>query len=84
MIGCGETPSGGAHRQRTKCRSLTPSPYDYTAWGEPIRRNGLALDGRWFGAIPETVVAFDGRRPEALIPTIHDVIENDRFRAYGD
>jgi hypothetical protein len=28
--------------------------YDYTAWGEPIRTNGFAPDGRWFGAVPET------------------------------
>ena len=34
--------------------------YDYTAWGEPIRTNGFAPDGRWFGAVPETVVAIDG------------------------
>jgi hypothetical protein len=26
------------------------SRYDYTAWGEPIRTNGFAPDGRWFGA----------------------------------
>src|SRR6201992_3645116 len=60
------------------------SRYDYTAWGEPIRSNGFAADGRWFGAIPETVVAVDGDRAEALIPTIRDVIENYKFRAYGD
>jgi hypothetical protein len=30
------------------------SPYDYTAWGEPIRVDGFAADGRWFGALPET------------------------------
>jgi hypothetical protein len=60
------------------------SRYDCTAWGEPIRSNGFAPDGRWFGAIPETVVAVDGRRAEALIPKIRDVIENYRFRAYGD
>jgi hypothetical protein len=60
------------------------SRYDYTAWGEPIRSNGFAPDGRWFGAIPETVVAVDGRRAEALIPKIRDVIQNYRFRAYGD
>jgi hypothetical protein len=27
------------------------SRYDYTAWGEPIRTNGFAPDGRWFGAM---------------------------------
>ena len=33
------------------------SRYDYTAWGEPIRIDGFAPDGRWFGATPETVVS---------------------------
>lgn len=58
--------------------------YDYTAWGDPIRTNGFAPDGRWFGAMPETVVAVDGERAEALIPKIRDVVENYKFRAYGD
>ncbi|WP_433994203.1 DUF3750 domain-containing protein [Bradyrhizobium japonicum] len=58
--------------------------YDYTAWGEPIRANGFAPDGRWFGAAPETIVAVDGARAEALIPKIRHVIENYKFRSYGD
>ena len=60
------------------------SRYDYTAWGEPIRSNGFAPDGRWFGATPEAVVAVDGPRAEALIPKMRHVIENYRFRTYGD
>lgn len=60
------------------------SRYDYTAWGEPVRANGFAADGRWFGAMPETVVAVDGDRAETLIPKIRYVIENYKFRAYGD
>lgn len=58
--------------------------YDYTAWGEPIRTNGFAPDGRWFGAAPEIIVAVDGERAEALIPKIRDVVENYKFRSYGD
>src|SRR5262245_12746324 len=58
--------------------------YDYTAWGEPIRSNGFAADGRWFGAIPETIVAVDGAEAERLIPKIRNVIENYKFRTYGD
>lgn len=58
--------------------------YDYTAWGEPIRANGFAADGRWFGAVPEAVVAVDGERAGRLIPRIQDVIENYKFRALGD
>jgi hypothetical protein len=62
----------------------TYTRYDYTAWGEPIRTNGFAPDGRWFGAMPETIVAVDGKRAEALIPKIRYVIENYKFRSYGD
>ncbi len=62
----------------------TYSRYDYTAWGEPIRRDGFAADGRWFGAIPDTIVAVDGPEAARLIPKIRDVIENYRFRNYGD
>ncbi|MEY9121573.1 hypothetical protein ABIA03_006515 [Bradyrhizobium yuanmingense] len=62
----------------------TYTRYDYTAWGEPIRTNGFAPDGRWFGAAPEIIVAVNGERAEALIPKIRDVIENYRFRSYGD
>jgi uncharacterized protein DUF3750 len=58
--------------------------YDYTAWGEPIRSNGFAADGRWFGAVPETIVAVDGEEAARLIPKIRSVIENYKFRTYGD
>jgi hypothetical protein len=58
--------------------------YDYTAWGEPIRVDGFAPDGRWFGAVPETVVSVDGEAAERLIPKIRSVVENYRFRSYGD
>jgi Protein of unknown function (DUF3750) len=58
--------------------------YDYTAWGEPIRVDGFAPDGRWFGALPETVLSVDGEDAEGLIPKIRSVIETYKFRAYGD
>ena len=64
--------------------AATYSRYDYTAWGEPIRTNGFAPDGRWFGALPETIAAVDGERAETLIPKIRYVVENYKFRAYGD
>jgi Protein of unknown function (DUF3750) len=60
------------------------SRYDYTAWGEPIRIDGFAPDGRWFGAVPEAVVSVDGDRAEQLIPRIRSVVESYEFRAYGD
>jgi hypothetical protein len=60
------------------------SRYDYTAWGDPIRIDGFAPDGRWFGALPETVVSVDGEEAEKLIPKIRSIVENYKFRAYGD
>jgi hypothetical protein len=58
--------------------------YDYTAWGEPIRTNGFAPDGRWFGVVPQTVVSVDGAPAAVLIPRIRQVVENYRFSSYGD
>jgi len=58
--------------------------YDYTAWGDPIRIDGFVPDGRWFGAIPQTVVSVDGETAERLIPKIRTVVETYRFSAYGD
>jgi Protein of unknown function (DUF3750) len=58
--------------------------YDYTAWGEPIRIDGFAPDGRWFGALPEALVSVDGDKAERLIPKIRSVVESYEFRAYGD
>jgi hypothetical protein len=58
--------------------------YDYTAWGEPIRVDAFAPDGRWFGAVPQTVVSVDGDTAERLIPKIRFVVEHFKFSAYGD
>ena len=58
--------------------------YDYTAWGEPIRVDGFAPDGRWFGAAPETVLSIDGEEAEQFVPRIRSVVENYKFSAYGD
>jgi hypothetical protein len=62
----------------------TYTRYDYTAWGEPSRTNGFAADARWFGAVPETIAAVDGEEASRLIPKIRHVVENYKFRAYGD
>lgn len=64
--------------------AATYGRYDYTAWGEPIRANGFAPDGQWFGALPEMIVSVDGEQAETLIPKIRYVIENYKFRTYGD
>jgi Protein of unknown function (DUF3750) len=58
--------------------------YDYTAWGEPIRINGFAADGRWFGSRPQTVAAADGEAADRMIPKIRAAVEDYQPRSYGD
>jgi len=58
--------------------------YDYTAWGEPIRVNGFAADGRWFGDAPEVVAAAVGEAAVQMIPRMPEAIEKYQWRAYGD
>jgi hypothetical protein len=58
--------------------------YDYTAWGEPIRLNGFAADGRWFGVIPATIAAADGELADRMIPKIRSAVESYQLRNYGD
>ncbi|MBK1661650.1 DUF3750 domain-containing protein [Paracraurococcus ruber] len=58
--------------------------YDYTAWGAPIRVNGFAPDGRWFGAAPEVVFAADGAAAARLIPPMLAAIEGYAWRNQGD
>jgi hypothetical protein len=58
--------------------------YDYTAWGEPIRINGFAADGRWFGDMPSVIAAADGNDAAEMIPKIRSAIENYKLRSYGD
>ena len=58
--------------------------YDYTAWGEPIRINGFAADGRWFGDRAANHRGADGEAAERMIPKIRAAVENYEWRSYGD
>jgi len=59
--------------------------YDYTAWTElPVRMNGYAPDGRWFGRAPDTVYALDGAEAARLIPKIEAAIRAYPLREAGD
>jgi hypothetical protein len=62
----------------------TYTRYDYTAWGEPIRINGFAADGRWFGGVPETIAAAQGEAAERMIPKIRAAVQGYEWRTYGD
>jgi hypothetical protein len=62
----------------------TYTRYDYTAWGEPIRVNGFAPDGRWFGRAPAVVFAADGAAATAMIPRMRAAIDSYAWRNHGD
>ncbi len=64
--------------------AATYTRYDYTAWGEPIRRNGFEPDGRWFGRDPHVVFAADGADAERLIPDIEEAVASYPLRRIGD
>lgn len=64
--------------------ALRNTRYDYTAWGEPIRVNGFAADGRWFGGQPETIAAADGEAADRIIPRILAAVDGYQLRSYGD
>lgn len=58
--------------------------FDKTAWGTPIRVNGFAPDGRWFGRVPEVVLAIDGPAAQAMIPRIAEAVAAYPWREAGD
>jgi hypothetical protein len=62
----------------------TYTRYDYTAWGDPIRVNGFAPDGRWFGRDHDVVFAADGDAAAAMIPPMLAAIERYTWRNRGD
>lgn len=66
-------PEGGAYER-----------YDLTAWGEPIRLNGFPPDGRWFGRVPQEVLALDGASAAAAIAPVKAAIAGYRYRHTGD
>jgi hypothetical protein len=58
--------------------------YDVTAWGDPIRVNGFAPDGRWFGRAPQQVFAADGAEAARMIPRIEAAVAAYPWRGRGD
>ncbi len=62
----------------------TWSRYDVVGWGNPMRINGWAADGRWFGDPPFVVADVRGADAEALIPKVEAAIKDYRYAHAGD
>lgn len=60
------------------------SRYDVVGWGQPIRTNGWAPDGRWFGDTPRVLVDVHGAQATALIPKVKAAIADYSYNKAGD
>jgi hypothetical protein len=58
--------------------------YDVVGWGNPVRINGWAPDGRWFGAPPAVVADIRGPEAEALIPKVEAAVRDYQYANAGD
>lgn len=58
--------------------------FDKVGWGSPIRRNGYAPDGRWYGNDPTIVFEATGGDAEALIPKIRQAVDDYPYSHAGD
>jgi hypothetical protein len=64
--------------------ATTWSRYDVVGWGQPVRSNGWAPDGRWFGDIPVVLLDVRGAQAEALIPKVKAAIAEYGYNQFGD
>ncbi|KAB0269794.1 DUF3750 domain-containing protein [Microvirga brassicacearum] len=58
--------------------------YDKVGWGSPVRTNGWAPDGRWFGNAPRLIVLIEGEAAQRLIPQIQAAVASYPYRVSGD
>jgi hypothetical protein len=58
--------------------------YDVVGWGNPVRLNGWAPDGRWYGTAPTVVADIRGDKAEALLPAVERAVKDYRYANYGD
>lgn len=58
--------------------------YDVVGWGNPVRTNGWAPDGRWYGNTPQVIADVRGASAEAMIPKVEAAVKEYRYRNAGD
>jgi hypothetical protein len=58
--------------------------YDVVGWGNPVRINGWAPDGRWFGNSPQVVLDLHGDAAARAIPKIEAAVKAYRYASAGD
>ena len=68
--------------KRENARSWTR--YDVVGWGNPVRLNGWAPDGLWFGNKPQVVLDLQGAAATNAIPKIEAAIKSYNYANAGD
>jgi hypothetical protein len=58
--------------------------YDVVGWGQPVRNNGWAPDGRWYGDTPRVLLDLHGAQAAALIPKVQAAIAAYQYNRAGD
>jgi Protein of unknown function (DUF3750) len=68
--------------KRENARSWTR--YDVVGWGNPVRINGWAPDGLWFGNKPQVVLDLSGAAAANAIPKIEAAVKAYQYANAGD
>lgn len=58
--------------------------HDVVGWGTPVRTNGWAPDGRWYGNRPVIVADVTGAEAETVLPKVEAAIAGYPFRQPGE
>jgi len=58
--------------------------YDVVGWGSPVRVNGWAPDGLWFGNKPQVVLDLRGASATEAIPKIEAAVKAYQYANAGD
>ena len=58
--------------------------YDVVGWGSPVRINGWAPDGRWYGNRPQVVLDLRGADAAKALPKVEAAIESYDYANAGD
>ena len=58
--------------------------YDVVGWGNPVRVNGWAPDGMWYGNKPQVVLDMRGAAAAAAIPKIEAAVKAYQYANAGD
>lgn len=64
--------------------AATWTRYDVVGWGSPVRTNGWAVDGRWYGSVPMVVADVRGAAAERLIPKVEQAVRDYDYAQAGD